>query len=194
MPDHTPQITSEDAGHALASRLQEIVEDITQDVETVVKVTALDDIELSTILVEISILAYVAQRIAIQTCAKTRNHWQPIIQAFDHYTSFEVLNDSRYGDLLDLRGKQYFRLFSSYHEEIEANSWEEFFRDLACVFQQYCRGRVRDDDPIIVTDNPYSIAPLSKLATKCWRLAFIGTFEYLHSIEVGLGRGNNKPV
>ncbi len=180
----TEEQCDEDAqkiGLELSNRFKKSIENISNTVPSI------EDIDASKLTLELTILTYVSQRLALQAVSKTdkiKNRMREVCRAFDSYASEFIPSSSEFHDLLDQRGEQYFKILQSHTDTINHDGdWKEFFHDLGCRFDQFAHGGGGENDPLIIGDFFTSMMPLMSLASQYWNEGFTKTIEYFKTQE-----------
>lgn len=142
----------------------------------------LKEIETKKLVMELTILTYVGQRLALQLIhrkgERDMTKRREICNALDQYAS-ESLDDSpEFFDLLGRRGEQYFHLIQSHKITMSRDSLEEFFEALQFKFVQFCRGGGDENEPLIIGSFA-SWLPLGILASQYWVKGFTDTVGYI---------------
>jgi len=147
----------------------------------------LDDIDKVKLTRELTVLTFVAQRLAIQLMHKRGGEpnvgrRREICDALDKYASEFLERSPEFRDLLDKRGEQYFQLLQSQNEQISSGEWDKFVEALQFKFEQFCRGG-EDEKECIVIGPATSLMPLWTLAVLYWSEGFTNTVKYIDEHE-----------
>ncbi|OHB78022.1 MAG: hypothetical protein A2Z25_05005 [Planctomycetes bacterium RBG_16_55_9] len=172
-------------GSVLSKRLKESIESIPRSLSLsdLHQFFNLDDINKVKLTRELTILTFVAQRLAIQLMHKPGSESdetkrREICGALDKYASEFLESSSEFHDLLDKRGEQYFELLQSHNEQISSGQWDEFIKALQFKFEQFCRGG-EDEKQCIMIGSATSMMALWTLAALYWSEGFTNTVKYI---------------
>jgi len=174
--------TPAEIGVQLSIRLRGLIEDIPSTISAVARDDVnLDDIDKVILTRELTILTYVAHRLAlIMVEFAPKDKRKAICDALDSSAAEFLENSPEFDELLDRRGEQYFQLLSSHIDGVwESHDWSNYLKALQFHFEQFCRGRGSGEDDPIVIGSFWSKIPLMRLATWYWEEGFIKTTEYV---------------
>ena len=166
------KVTSNQAGTEIAKRFS----DTFHSIETVVK-NIPKNYDKNIVFIELSVLAYLGYRLAIQFAGLTHNTMDQVITVLDHCAREETeLGGCE--DLLNRREDRYLALTNQHYNSIRQGETKQFALALALNFDQFCRGAGEDGDPAILGDF-FEMMPLGTLANRLWMDCFWKTWKYL---------------
>ncbi|MBW7992521.1 MAG: tetratricopeptide repeat protein [Planctomycetes bacterium] len=172
-------------GLKLSIRLKELIESIPDTLSSIEnhEVLNLEDIDKKKLIIELTILTYVGQRLALQLmkkkgCKRNATRREEICNALDQYASEFLESSPEFDDLLEQRAEQYFQLLQSHYEEIHNGNWEMFFTALKFKFDQFCRGGGDEKKRIFIGDIR-ATAPLYMIAISYWEGGYKETAKYI---------------
>ena len=180
-------------GFDLATRLFNEIKTIPSALDTLTGDDSLpmnlDDIDIDKVSLELSILVFVGQRLALQHIhlkdgdRKQMERRKQISDALDHHAVELFGTDPEINSLLDKRGEQYFSILQSHNMVGSGMNWDRFHKELQFTFEQFCRGAYDLSGPTTI-GGFCSTMPLWLLAVEYWKSGFGKTAEYI--VEAGI--------
>ena len=185
--------TPQEIGFDLAGRLENEIRTIPTVLATLMEdesqLMHLDDVDIDKVALELAILVFVGQRLALQHIKikngdrKQTEYRKQICDALDKHAIELFDTDPEINALLDKRGEQYFCILQSHNIVGSGMNWDRFHKELQFTFEQFCRGAYDLSGPTIL-GGFRSQMPLWFLTVDYWKSGFGETAEYI--VEAGI--------
>lgn len=141
-----------------------------------------DEYEEDVVILELTALAYVGCRLAIQRAGLPHDKMALVLFVVDQ-RAMEVTELGNSEAFLNRRGEQYHALVNDHIDEIRKGETKQFALALALKVDQFCRNAGEDDDPLVL-GNVSALAPLGALANHLWGKSFWHTWKYLRDTKL----------